>query len=185
MKKLLTLIIFILFVSCNSTKRIELDKDIFWQDNLKIENLIEIEDKFGSNDVSNESNTVGFGIHLYPNEMDFKLDKPKKFVRKLNDNLPLSVFYQFSDNGVNRLILYEWDAFEDINDNKQKREQIRNCNLKFKQIYNSLIAKFGEPIEDETTESGTRSIKWKSKSGLKACLVYFTPSLIRLSLYKE
>ncbi len=171
MRKLLTLIILILFVSCNSTKRIVFDTDVFWQDNLKIENLVEIEKKIGSNDVSNESNTVGFGIHLYPNEMDFKLDKPKKFVRKPNDNLPLTVFYQFSDNGVNRLILYEWEA--------------RNCNLKFIEIYNSLTTKFGEPIENETTESGTHSIKWKSKSGLNAYIVYFTPSLIRLSLYKE
>jgi hypothetical protein len=178
-------IVSLFYTNCISTKNIVLNENVSWYNDLKINDLEGIEDGFDSKDVSKESNTVGFGIHLYPNEKDFKLNNPKKFVRKLDDDLPLEVFYQFSEDGINRLILYEWDAFTYSINNEQKIKRIKKCNLKFIELYNVITLKFGEPKENETTKSGTRSVRWKNESGMNAYLVYFTPGLIRLSLYNE
>lgn len=199
MNRTLTVIgILILFISCKSTNSIIsskstnsiiFDKNVFWYDNLSPDEMVRIENRLNSKDLSDESQTVGFGISLYPNEKKFELEKPKTFIRNLEGELPLQVFYQFSNDNINRLTLYEWNVKDSLYgetlSNQDKRKLREKCLLKFDEIFRIVTSELGEPKENTTSESNRREVSWKNKNGMNAFLISFGPSLIRLSLYKE
>lgn len=144
--------------------------------------MLKIEERLNSDNISEESKTAGFGIGIYPNEKKFDLQKPNAFVRESDTDLPLKVFYQFSGDGINRLILYEWEISDSEVYNKKLREK---CHLKFTEIFNLVTSRLGDPIEDTTAPSGRREVRWAGKNGLNVFLLSFGPSPIRLSIYKE
>jgi hypothetical protein len=181
--------ILLLLIGCKSTKLTTFDKNIFWYDNLGSNEMIQIEGRLNSKDISEESQTVGFGVNLYPNEKGFNLQKPKVFVRNLNKELPLKVFYQFSSDSINRLILYEWDISDALGGSElpdqDKRKLREKCILKFDEIFKLITSKLGEPEENTISRSNRREVKWIGKNGLNVFLLSFGPNPIRLSIYKE
>ncbi|MGQ2984734.1 hypothetical protein [Flavobacterium sp.] len=181
--------IFMLLISCKSTKPTIFDNNIFWYDNLGIREMIKVEGRLNSIDISEKSRVVAFGINLYPNEKEFNLQKPKVFLRNSNTELPLKVFYQFSNDSINRLILYEWDISDALERSElsynEKRNLNEKCILKFNEIVKLITSKLGEPKEDTTSKSNRREVKWMGKNGLNVFLISFGPNPIRLSIYKE
>ena len=181
--------ILMLFVSCKSTKPTIFNENIFWYDNLGINEIIKIESRLNSKDFSEESHTIAFGVNLYPNERGFNLQKPKVFLRDLNKELPFKVFYQFSSDSINRLILYEWDTSDVLTGDElpyQEKSKLREkCILKFDEIFNLITSRLGKPKEDIISKSNRREVKWIAKNGLNVFLLSFGPNPIRLSIYKE
>lgn len=149
MKKLIGVILLILFFSCKSEKHIYEDNRFKNIEKFNIKRAIKFEEKRKTTNITPE-HKVSIGKGIYPNIKEIKLETPISYEIKTRGNFVLETkyFYSKSDSLV-KVILYQWTnpSFKDFIselklDKEKNKEKFEN---KFKLIEREIIKILGNP----------------------------------------
>jgi len=160
-------------------------------DNLfELNKLIQFEDSLKTEDISLGHNW-GLGESIYPNNNNFTFGNPISY-RRLECPYfdgTVNYFYTKKEKSV-KVVSYGWKEFKESDFPISTNSDSEDKNKAFKEKYDFVlteISKFlGEPISNETEESGRRKTKWKSDDNINAYLFNFSNiNEIRLYIFKE
>ncbi|MFC5626942.1 hypothetical protein [Algoriphagus winogradskyi] len=160
-------------------------------DNLfELNKLIQFEDSLKTEDIS-LGNNWGLGESIYPNNNNFTFGNPISY-RRLECPYfdgTVNYFYTKKEKSV-KVVSYGWKEFKESDFPISTNSDSEDKNKAFKEKYDFVlteISKFlGEPISNETEDSGRRKTKWKSDDNINAYLFNFSNiNEIRLYIFKE
>ena len=149
MKKLIGIILLILFFSCKSEKYIYENNRFNNIEKFNIKRAIKFEEKRKATNTTPE-HKVSLEKGIYPNTKEIKLETPISYEKNIQGNFVLETkyFYSKSDSLV-KVILYQWTnpSFKDFMselkiDKKKNKEKFEN---KFKLIEREIIKILGNP----------------------------------------
>jgi len=173
----------------------------FKSDNLfKLKELLQFEDSLKTEDVS-LGHYWSLGESIYPNSNNFRFGNPISYRRLECPYFDGTVnyfytrkkkkrFFRKSKEESVKVVSYGWKEFKGSNFQFSTNSDSEDKNKAFKEKYDFVLAEIskllGEPIYNETEDSGRRKTKWKSKDKINAYLFNFSSiNEIRLYIYKE
>jgi len=156
----------------------------------ELKELLQLEDSLKTEDVS-----LGYywslGESIYPNSNNFTFDNPISY-RRLECPYfegTVNFFYTKKEKSI-KVVSYDWKEFKEIDFPISTNSNSVDKNKAFKDKYDFVLTEIskllGEPISNETEDSGRRQTKWKSKDNINAYLFNFSSiNEIRLYIYEE
>ncbi len=198
----------LLLIGCSTTKH-RGSKEIYSSVNsfpLTLKNAIRTERNLGSKNISYKY-SVGIDTSLYPNKLNFRLPKVKRFLRSGADKgMTYTVeYYATADDSV-RTILHEWNVAKEeenstlvnsalIDLDSPQTNVINAFNRKFATLDSTLTNLLGQPaiknIKNSFLEETERDdVKWQGLDQLNGYLLMFKRDIntylqIRLIVYSR
>ena len=163
----------------------------FKSDNLfELKGLLQLEDSLKTEDVS-LGHYWSLGESIYPNSNNFTFDNPISY-RRLECPYfegTVNFFYTKKEKSI-KVVSYGWKEFKESDFPISTNSNSEDKNKAFKEKYDFVLTEInkllGEPISNETEDSGRRQTKWKSKDDINAYLFNFSSiNEIRLYIHKE
>jgi hypothetical protein len=160
-------------------------------DNLfELNKLLQFEDSLKTEDVS-LGHYWGLGEGIYPNNNNFSFGNPISY-RRLECPYfegTVNFFYTKKEKSV-KVVSYGWKEIKQSDLSISTNSDSEDKNNAFKEKYDFVLTEIskllGEPITNETEDSGRRQTKWKSNDNINAYLFNFSSiNEIRLYIYKE
>jgi hypothetical protein len=171
----------------------------FKRENLfDLKELLQFEDSLETEDVS-LGHYWSLGESIYPNSNNFKFGNPISY-RRLECPYfdgTVNFFYTKKKRFFNKnkkvsvkVVSYGWKEFKGSAFPISSNSNYEDKNKAFKEKYDFILTEIskllGEPISNETEDSGRRQTKWKSKDNINAYLFNFSSiNEIRLYIYEE
>lgn len=160
-------------------------------DNLfELSELLQFEDSLKTENVS-LGHYWGLGESIYPNNNKFTFGNPISYRRLECPYIDGTVnFFYTKKEKLVKVVSYGWKEFKGSNFPISTNLDSDDKDKAFKEKYDFVLTEIskllGEPISNETEESGRRKTKWKSKDNINAYLFNFSNiNEIRLYIYKE
>jgi hypothetical protein len=163
----------------------------FRGDNLfKLNELLQFEDSINAEDVS-LGHYWSLGECYYPNNNSFNFANPISYRRLECPYFDGRVNFFFTEKEkIIKVVSYGWKEFKERDFSIPTNSDTENINTAFEEKYDFVLIEIskllGEPISNETEDSGRRQTKWTSKDNINANLSNFSRiNEIRLYIYKD
>jgi hypothetical protein len=168
---------------------------------LTLKNAIRTERNIGSQDISYKY-TVGIDTSLYPNKLNFRLPKVKRFLRhSVDEGMAYTVEYFVTADDSVRTILHEWNVAEEADNSalvysdSPQTNVINAFNRKFATLDSTFTNLLGKPVIKDIKnifleETERDDVKWQGQDRLNVYLLMFKRDMntyrqIRLIVYPK
>lgn len=156
----------------------------------ELSELLQFEDSINTEDVS-LGHYWSLGESIYPNNNNYSFGNPISY-RRLECPYfegAVNFFYTKKEKSI-KVVSYGWKEFKKSDFPISTNSNSKNKNKAFQEKYDFVLYEIskllGEPVSNETEDSGRRQTKWKSKDNINAYLFNFSSiNEIRLYIYKE
>jgi hypothetical protein len=127
---------------------------------------------------------LGIGESYYPNPNKYEIDTFRVYLYENSLNENSITYYATNENGVVRIIFFEWEEPFFINQNLQKKAD-ETFRKKLKFLEESIVQKAVSPIKYEEKENYINRV-WKTSSGFTITLENMKNfNRIRMVIYKD